>query len=56
MTPQEKAKDLVKWAVIYGASKDVSKLFAIKIADEIITMVGRYSNYWQEVKHEIEKL
>lgn len=56
MTPKEKAQELFEWAIKYGASKEVAKLFAIKISDEIIKMVGIYSNYWQEVKHEIENL
>ena len=36
MTPKEKAEELVKWATIYGASSEVSKLFATKIIDEIL--------------------
>jgi hypothetical protein len=69
MTPKEKAKELFEWAIKYGASKDVSKLFAIRIVDEIINVVKKYETkkgrllidninllYWQEVKQEIEDL
>jgi hypothetical protein len=33
-----------------------AKQCALIAVDEIISLVGRYSNYWQEVKQEIEKL
>jgi len=60
---KEKAKELVKWAITYGASKEVSKLFAIKIVEEIInsvvitdlTTAENQFKYWDEVKLEIEK-
>ena len=68
MTPKEKAEELIKWATIYGASLEVSKLFAIKLIDEILDALNsdlidysglyRYeaNEYWQEVKLEIEKI
>jgi len=36
MTAKAKAEELIKWATIYGASQEVSKLFAIKLVDEIL--------------------
>jgi hypothetical protein len=33
-----------------------AKQCALIAVDEIISIVGRYSNYWQEVKHEINQL
>lgn len=69
MTPKEKAQELFEWAIKYGASKDVSKLFANKIVDEIINAlkdndlyisgennIDEIIIYWQEVKQEIKKL
>lgn len=66
MTPKEKAQELLEWGIKYGASKDVAKLFAIKIVDEVINCCEEYDklpetwvtqiNYWQDVKQEIEKL
>ena len=65
MTPKEKAKELVdKYANtngVYGASKQC----ALKAVDEIKNVVSlcipykdekSYIDYWQQVKHEIEKL
>jgi hypothetical protein len=37
-------------------SKRISKQCALIAVDEIISIVGRYSNYWQEVKQEIQNL
>ena len=34
--------------------KSEAKVCASIAVDEIISLVGRYSNYWQEVKQEIE--
>jgi hypothetical protein len=34
--------------------KSEAKVCALIAVDEIISLVGRYSNYWQEVKQEIE--
>lgn len=52
MTPKEKAKELVK--------KFGGKLNAIKCVDEIIKVTKdchwTKTDYWQEVKQEIEKL
>ena len=33
-----------------------AKQCALIAVDEIISLVGRYSNYWQEVRNEIENL
>lgn len=57
MKPKDKAKELVEWSIINGASKEVAKLFANKIVDEILEecRIGM-DWYWQEVKHEIENL
>jgi hypothetical protein len=33
-----------------------AKQCALIAVDEIISLVGRYSNYWQEVKQEITQL
>jgi hypothetical protein len=64
MTAKAKAEELIKWATIYGASEEVSKLFAIKLVDEVMKQCWEYRDidlqksfdYWNEVKHEIEKL
>lgn len=64
MTPKEKAQELVEWAVKYGASKEVAKLFAMKIVDEILEMdlpileedADTFYDYWDEVRYEIVNL
>ncbi len=66
MKPKEKAKKLtLKFMKIDSDSEKFEefemKLFyaqrcALIAVDEIISIVGRYSNYWQEVKQEIEAL
>jgi hypothetical protein len=57
MTPKEKAKELVEWAIKYGASKEVAKLFSIRTVDECLhTCIESMIYYWEEVKQEIEKL
>lgn len=68
MTPKEKAKELFEWAIKYGASKEVAKLFATRTVDEILNLdfnikcdatercINPVMNYWQEVKQEIERL
>jgi hypothetical protein len=58
MTAREKASQLI---VDYqmkckSLNYDEAKQCALIAVDEIISLVGRYSNYWQEVKQEIEKL
>lgn len=63
MTPKEKAQDIVdsmmktkdpdhSLCICY----DIAKRCALIAVDEIISLVGRYSNYWQEVRNEIENL
>jgi hypothetical protein len=37
-------------------TKDDRKKCALIVVHEIIYLVGRYTNYWQEVKEEIYKL
>ena len=61
MTPKEKAKELVEWAIKYGASKEVAKLFATRTVDEILNSINPFGqmlgkDYWEEVKQEIELL
>lgn len=65
MTAEEKAKELIYWAWTYGASKEVSRLFADKICDEILKEIGRsvkienhsgFNIYWNRVKEELEKI
>ena len=59
MTPQEKAKELVDkydGFLTYIESKGKAKECALITVHEIISLVGRYTNYWQEVKEEIYKL
>jgi hypothetical protein len=34
--------------------KESAKQCALIAVDEIISLVGKYSNYWQEVKQEVE--
>ena len=59
MTSREKAKELVERydeTLTYLESKSKAKECALVAVDEIISLVGRYTNYWQEVKQEIYKL
>jgi hypothetical protein len=61
MRPKEKAQELLNnfYQAIDGHWNQVpvSKQCALIAVDEIISLVGRYTNnYWQEVKQEIEKL
>ena len=56
--PKEKAKELVEWSITYGASKEVSKLFSVKLVDEILNAIHPFGqflgkDFWQEVKQEI---
>jgi hypothetical protein len=58
MDTKEKAEDLIDSFSRDGYDIVMSEKLAIRCAliavDEIISLVGRYSNYWQEVKQEIE--
>jgi hypothetical protein len=65
MTPKEKADELLHKMYVVDAYDDYddismeyryAKLCALIAVDEIISIVGRYSNYWKEVKQEIENL
>jgi hypothetical protein len=66
MTPQEKAEELVykmydemfyyKDGYSSGDAIGAAKKCALIAVDEIISLVGKYSNYWQEVKQEIINL
>ena len=67
MTPQEKAEDLFHTCALitldtgFGASKSGVKKLALVAVDEIlrINSVDKdedLSNYWEEVKKEIQKL
>lgn len=59
MTPKEKAIELVEKydeTLTYLESKSKAKQCALIVVHEIISLVGRYTNYWQEVKEEIYKL
>jgi hypothetical protein len=67
MTPKEKAEELFNnFDFIYSYdglgimddefTKDDRKQCALIVVHEIISLVGRYTNYWQEVKEEIYKL
>jgi hypothetical protein len=58
MTAREKASQLI---VDYqmkckSLNYDEAKQCALIAVDEIISLVGRYSNYWEEVKQEINKM
>ena len=61
MTPEEKAKELVDKYYNFGDQEfDYSKDFALIAVEELIEAV-RYldddsQEFWEEVKHEIEKL
>ena len=61
MTPKEKAKELVDKYYNFGDQEfDYSKDFALIAVEELIEAV-RYldddsQDFWEEVKHEIEKL
>jgi flagellar capping protein FliD len=66
MTPQEKAKELVdKYdeTLTYLESKSKAKQCALIAVDELIEQQEKYnngsfypSNYWNEVKEQIEKI
>jgi|APGre2960657404_1045060.scaffolds.fasta_scaffold289248_2 hypothetical protein len=66
MTPKEKAESLVAlmYDVDFWDDEDQhtmqhhhAKKCALIAVDEIISLVGRYTNnYWEEVKREIDKL
>ncbi len=61
---KEKAKELINWAMINGASEEVAKLFANKIVNEVLNIDNikpyilhkEIIKYYIEVKKEIEKL
>jgi len=55
MTSKEKSIELLEWAIKYGASKDVAKLFAMKIVEEVINSSPLFLEYWEQVKHELNK-
>jgi hypothetical protein len=44
MTAKEKAKELVERSITYGSSKEVAKLFANKMVDEIINEIYKSSS------------
>jgi IS1 family transposase len=60
MTPQEKAKELIRQFYSVGAVE--CKQCALIAVDEILDLIpemafgNRYYDYFKEVKHEIEKL
>lgn len=63
MTPKEKAEELVEKFRIHQPVwevEDDAKQCALIAVDEMIDMLERFSNYkseyWREVKNEIEKL
>jgi hypothetical protein len=66
MTPKEKAEELVdkfieftkEWDELdgYVENKFNAEKCALIAVHEIISLVGRYNNYWYEVKEEIYKL
>lgn len=63
MTPKEKAKEIIKkysTHLPYYSEKDnknKSKQCALIAVDEILDYIQEEDNwYWQDVKHEIEKL
>lgn len=60
MTPKEKAKELVDKYDFDHNEFDYSKEYALIAVNEIITNRERIKVidklYWQQVKHEIEKL
>ena len=68
MTPKEKANDLCMMFLIktttdipYGVNKTIAKECALIAVDEILNIKSvdkdyDLSNYWEEVKQEIEKL
>jgi hypothetical protein len=66
MTAVEKAQELVNkmydemfyYKDGYSSSDAIgaAKKCALITVDEIISLVGKYSNYWQEVKQEIINL
>jgi hypothetical protein len=57
MTPKEKAIELIdRFSYQCLLNKNGGKVAALIAVHEIISLVGRYTNYWQEVKEEIYKL
>lgn len=63
MTPKERAEYLFNIMCVYPLTKEYGKYLAIKVAEEMITeCIEGYSysdyrnNYWELVKHEIERL
>ena len=63
MTPKEKAKELyesfapnVRWKLGQEDFRDRAKRCAVIAVDEILSAIGEYTVYWEEVKEEIEKL
>jgi hypothetical protein len=64
MNEKDKANELINWAITNGASKEVSKLFANKIIDEVLNLDNikpyvlhkEIIKYYIEVKQEIEKI
>ena len=60
-TPQEKAKELFRkvYLLDHKVWQDTAKQIALIMVDEILGMVDEeslYSQYWDEVKEEIQKL
>jgi hypothetical protein len=63
MTPKEKAIELVDkyYIICQEFTEEIqcsiqAKQCALIAVHEIISLVGRYNNYWYEVKEEIYKL
>jgi GH25 family lysozyme M1 (1,4-beta-N-acetylmuramidase) len=58
MTPNEKAKELVeKMSIDWDMCRGQNIQCALIAVDEILKAVdGKYEEYWQQVKQEIEKL
>jgi len=66
MTPKEKAIKLVTDIQVehnkeeryytFHMSLESAKRAALIAVDEIIPLIGRYTDYWIEVKQEIEKI
>ena len=60
MTPQEKAKELVDKFTVVGLQQRNEGIQCALIAVEVILIINSVdkdedlSNYWEEVKHEIE--
>jgi hypothetical protein len=61
MSPKEKAEELVNRMMdgfIFIFNKDISKKHALIACDEVLGYMGsdRGTEFWQEVKREIEEL